>query len=220
MTSIDGISIRRREERDADALLRMFTQPRCQLGMVLEPFGSSSEVQAWFDSHGFDNFEVVAAIDDTAIGYAGLFPCRGRQSHVGSISLFLHDEFHGRGIGTLMMTVMIATADLLVGLRRMQLVVFCDNERAISLYRKFGFEIDGRHECFARRGHEFAAAFTMARLAASEPPQHLNHAEHRQNLRNLVSLYSPCDPDARRASGSRRDDGASQVTAVNHSPLS
>ena len=129
--------------------------------MVLEPFDSADAVQAWFDSNGSNNFEAVATVDNTAIGFAGLFPCRGAQSHAGSLSLFVHDEFQGRGIGALMMTAIVATADILAS-PRPQLTVFCDNERAISLYRKFGFEIEGRHEGFARRDNELLATFTMA----------------------------------------------------------
>jgi L-phenylalanine/L-methionine N-acetyltransferase len=191
MTLNAGITIRQRDERDADALLQMFNQPRCRLGMVLEPFSSVREVQAWFDSYDIDKIELVAAKGDAAIGYAGLFPGRGRQSHVGSISLFLHDEFHGRGIGTLLMIAIIATADILVRLRRIQLVVFSDNERAISLYRKFGFEIDGFHECFARRGDDFVDAFSMARLARKGSSKGSNVEELWRDLRNLISLYKP-----------------------------
>jgi L-phenylalanine/L-methionine N-acetyltransferase len=180
--------IRQREKRDAEALFRMFSQPQCRRGMVLEPFDSADSVQAWFESNGSGNFEAVAAVDDVAIGFAGLFPCRGSQSHVGQLSLFVHDEFHGRGVGALMMTAIIATADLLAGLRRVQLTVFCDNERAIALYRKFGFEIEGRHEGFARRGRELLATYTMARLATGEPSRRFDMARLRHDLREIVSL--------------------------------
>lgn len=180
--------IRRREKTDADALFRMFSQPQCRRGMVLEPFDSADAVEAWFERNGSNNFEAVATIDDTAIGFAGLFPCRGAQSHAGSLSLFIHDEFQGRGIGALMMTAIVATADILAGLRRIQLTVFCDNVRAISLYRKFGFEIEGRHESFARRDNELLATFTMARLATGEPSKRFDMEQLRHELRALVSF--------------------------------
>jgi putative acetyltransferase len=170
-TPADGFSLRQRERRDSDALVAMFNQPRCRLGMVLEPFSSTLDLEAWLESNGAGNFEPVATVDDEAIGLAGLFPCRGTQSHAAWISLFVHDAFHGRGVGTLLMTALIATAHLLE-LSRIQLIVFCDNEGAISLYRKFGFEIEGRHERYARRNDGFAAAFTMSRIAARGTVRH------------------------------------------------
>jgi len=181
-------SIRRREKRDADALYCMFSQPLCRSGMSLEPFGSASDVQAWLESHGSNNFEAVATIDDQAIGYAALYPCGGSQNHVASMSLFIHDEFHDRGIGTLMMRALIATADILVGLRRVQLIVFCDNEPAIALYSKFDFKIEGRLECFVRRVDEFLPVYSMARLTTGE---RANRSNMEQLLSELRTFQGP-----------------------------
>jgi putative acetyltransferase len=50
-------------------------------------------------------------------------------------------------------------------LRRVQLTVFGDNGPAIKLYRRFGFEIEGRHRDFIRRGEGFVDGYTMARLS-------------------------------------------------------
>ncbi len=166
----NGFSLRRREIRDADALFEIFSQPRCRLAMVLEPFSSADEVQAWFDNLGPGAFEIVAVLDDRPIGFAGLYPFPGSQSHSGWMCLFIQDAFDRRGIGTMMMQAIVATSDQLAGLSRIQLTVFCDNDRAISLYRKFGFEIEGRHPCFARRGDLFLGAFTMARIVAPAKP--------------------------------------------------
>ncbi len=166
----NGFSLRRREKRDARAMFQLFSQPRCQRAMVLEPFGSADHVQAWFDSQGPNAFDMVATLNDRAIGFAGLYPFPGAQNHSGWMCRFIHDEFHRRGVGTMMMRALLATSDLLAGLRRIQLVVFCDNEPAIALYRKFGFAIEGRHDCFARQGEMFLAAFTMARIVAPAKP--------------------------------------------------
>jgi putative acetyltransferase len=180
-----GFSIRRREPRDTQALFAMFSQPQCQRAMALEPFGSARDVQAWLDSRGPDICDLVASVDDTAIGFSGLHVCSGSQSHSGWFSLFIHDEFHRRGIGTVMMQAMIAISDLLAGLSRVQLIVFCDNARAICLYRRFGFEIEGRHECYARQGDIFLAAFTMARIV--EPAEPIEPDQMREAVRNLLS---------------------------------
>jgi L-phenylalanine/L-methionine N-acetyltransferase len=177
----------------------------------MEAFGSASDVQDWFDRNSPDSFDVVATVDDKAIGFAGLFLFQGTQNHVGTISLFIHDEFHGRGIGRLLITSIIAIADILVGLRRIQLTVFCDNERAISLYHKFGFKIEGRHECAARQGDEFVATFTMARIIIGEPVKHTNIEQLCGDLRNLISLLQRSD-----APGAARPGNPSQHDTQEH----
>jgi len=183
----NGPSIRQRECRDAEALVRMFNQPRCRLGMVLDPFQSVSELEAWLQNSGSENFEAVATVNDTAIALGGLFQCRDTQNHAAWMILFVHDEFQGRGIGTRMMTVLVATAHIL-GLTRIQLMVVCDNERAISLYRKFGFEIEGRHEHYARRGDEFLTALTMARITPKGTARYLQTEQICRDLRERAAM--------------------------------
>ena len=61
----------------------------------------------------------------------------------------------------------LAVADTTTQLRRIELFVICDNQRAVDLYRQFGFEIEGRHDCFARRKHHFVDVYSMSRIAKS-----------------------------------------------------
>ena len=49
---------------------------------------------------------------------------------------------------------------LLTDIRR----VYADNERAIALYRKFGFEAEGTHRAYALRDGRYVDALAMARL--------------------------------------------------------
>ncbi len=43
------------------------------------------------------------------------------------------------------------------------------NERAIALYRKFGFEVEGRHRGYAMRDGCYVDVFAMARLHPRPP---------------------------------------------------
>jgi hypothetical protein len=50
------------------------------------------------------------------------------------------------GIGTAMMNHIIGWAEKQKGLEKISLAVFSTNKAAISLYRKFGFKIEGVSE--------------------------------------------------------------------------
>lgn len=52
---------------------------------------------------------------------------------------------------------------------RLELTVFTDNERAIALYRKFGFEAEGTHRAYALRDGRYADVLAMARLRPKSP---------------------------------------------------
>ena len=76
----------------------------------------------------------------------------------------VRDDWHGKGVGTAMMRAVIDLADKWLNLARIELTVFTDNESAIALYRKFGFEIEGTHRKYAFRDGEFVDAYAMARI--------------------------------------------------------
>lgn len=62
---------------------------------------------------------------------------------------------------------MQATIDLAekwLGLTRMELEVFVDNEPAIHLYKKFGFEVEGTRVAFAFRDGQYVDTLMMARV--------------------------------------------------------
>jgi putative acetyltransferase len=160
-----GFAVRPRARCDNEALMRLFNQESFQrFGTTLEPFDSPDAVQAWIDGNGPGNFELVGTVEAAVVAFAGLYPLHGRRSHAGSISLCVHEPLQGRGIGTALLRLILASADLLAGLRRLQLEVLANNRRAVALYEAFGFRIEGRHESFARRGDAYVDAFTMARV--------------------------------------------------------
>jgi L-phenylalanine/L-methionine N-acetyltransferase len=165
----ERLVLRARAASDGEGLLALFNQPRCRyFAQLFDDFAGLAELDAWTAAIGKGSFEVVASLGPQLVGYAGLYPLRGRQSHVGWTSVCVHDDHQGQGIGTALLETVIATADLLAGLRRVQLNVYADNERAISLYRRHGFHIEGRHDGFASRDGELVEALTMARVQPAD----------------------------------------------------
>ncbi len=164
--AIADICLRSREARDADALFELFRQPLCRFGLITDPFVSVADLERRLNPNCPNGFEIVAAKAEAAIGYGALFPCPGTRGHVGWISLFVHDGFHGRGIGELMMRAITTTADVAYELDRVELAVRAGNAPALALYRKFGFEVEGLHKAFARRDGVDIDVLTMARLAS------------------------------------------------------
>jgi putative acetyltransferase len=162
---IEGkFSIRQREADDSHGLYELLCQPLCKRGMVSDPFTSAAHFQSWIDGAGPNKFEIVATNENAVAGFAGLFLCHENRKHVGWVTLFVHDRFQSRGIGASLMRLVVAAADRVFSLRRVELTVICENHRAIGLYRRFGFEIEGRHDCFARRDGEYIDVYTMSRV--------------------------------------------------------
>ena len=74
-----------------------------------------------------------------------------------------------QGVGTALMQALCDYADRWMGVLRIELTVYVDNAAAIALYRKFGFETEGRHRGYALRDGRYVDALAMARLHPSPP---------------------------------------------------
>ncbi|MBE6068536.1 MAG: GNAT family N-acetyltransferase [Clostridium lundense] len=103
--------------------------------------------------------------EDTIIGTVGLtVHPNPRTRHCGSIGIMIHKDHQNMGIGTALMQAIIDIADNWLMLIRVELGVFEDNERAIHLYEKFGFEKEGLKRFAAIRKGKYENEYLMARI--------------------------------------------------------
>ena len=159
------IAVRRAEPSDAEAIWKCYTAPLAVRNTLQMPYRSLDSVREQLTKCGEGDHILVAVIDDEVVGVIGLHTSsRPRVNHRGEIGMMVRDDWHGKGVGTAMMRAVIDLADKWLNLARIELTVFTDNESAIALYRKFGFEIEGTHRKYAFRDGEFVDAYAMARI--------------------------------------------------------
>ena len=102
---------------------------------------------------------------EIVIGTAGIFVfANPRTRHCAGIGMMVHKDYQGMGVGTKLMGALLDIADNWLMLKRVELSVFVDNERAIRLYKKFGFSTEGRKIKAGIRSGEYVDEYIMARI--------------------------------------------------------
>lgn len=159
------IKIRHSEPGDAEAFQEIYAQPRALWGTLQLPFPSLEKWREKLSSPSDGLYSLVAEVNGQVVGNLALHHSTSpRRRHTGSLGMGVHDEWQGQGVGTALMEAAIDLADKWLNLTRLELQVFTDNEPAVHLYRKFGFESEGTLRRFAFRDGEYADVYTMARL--------------------------------------------------------
>jgi RimJ/RimL family protein N-acetyltransferase len=87
---------------------------------------------------------IVAVIDDKIIGYLSLSAMqRGRLSHRGDMGISVLKDYWGQGIGSALIEYLMDWAEKSGIIKKIDLQVRVDNDRAVKLYRRWGFKIEG-----------------------------------------------------------------------------
>lgn len=116
-----------------------------------------------------DDFWYVAEDEGQVIGLVMLKRySNARKKHVGVIGLMVDRNYQGMGIGNLLLEKIINLADNKLNIKRLELNVFIDNERAIKLYEKHGFKIEGTQKYAAIKNDSFTDELMMARVISIE----------------------------------------------------
>lgn len=112
---------------------------------------------------------LVAEHEGRLVALAGLTGSKLRRfSHGAELALAVMKDYWGLGIGRHLVQALVDWADA-SGLVRIYLEVVDTNTRAIRLYERFGFEVEGRLRARRKHGEVFADNLTMARLRVPSP---------------------------------------------------
>lgn len=136
------VTLRLLKPDDKEQLLGMFTRLSEDALMWSNPPYDDEKISRWMD-RAKTGLSIAAVFEDNLVGIAAINEyTRPREKGTGGMVIYIHQNFHGVGLGTAM------TKDLLLmaekkGLHRIGLWVVEDNSAAVRLYKKFGFKVEG-----------------------------------------------------------------------------
>ena len=111
------------------------------------------------------HFLVAVSPDNTVLGLVMLtVESNPRRRHSGGLGIMVRTDCQGQGIGTALLEAVLDLADNWLMLCRVELEVYADNQRAVRLYEKFGFEAEGRKREAAVKNGAYVDLLVMARL--------------------------------------------------------
>lgn len=164
--SLEGLTIRRAEADDCSEISEMFKSPKVYSSTLQVPYPSREYWRRRLTENTEGVYTLVGIIDEHLVGTVTVktFPDRPRRNHVGVIDICVHGDWQGKGVGGELMRAILDLADNWLNLTRLELEVYADNEAAIHLYERFGFEVEGTLRRHAFRDGEYIDSKVMGRL--------------------------------------------------------
>jgi RimJ/RimL family protein N-acetyltransferase len=170
------VRIRTARPYDAAALLELKRQLDSETAfMMYEPGERDSSVQDLARdlavvARAPNSVVLLAELGDQLVGYAELTGGSFRRSRATAyVVIGVRAHAAGRGIGAALLRQARDWA-IAHGLHRLELTVMAHNTRAIRLYERMGFTVEGRRcECLLVDG-QFIDELTMAAILPAQPP--------------------------------------------------
>jgi L-phenylalanine/L-methionine N-acetyltransferase len=160
------VTVRGLEEQDHQAVHDILTSAAVIEGTMRVPYAPLNSTTSRLEPRDGVHL-LVAEIAGAVVGFAELVrsPSHPRHAHVAELNLVCtHPDHGGRGVGRALSEAVIDLADNWLNVRRLGLIVFADNQRAIGLYEKLGFVREGVMREFGFRRGEYLDAVVMGRL--------------------------------------------------------
>ena len=169
-----SLILRRVRPSDAAAMAEQLSDPDIFPGLLQVPYANVELWQHRLNTPpvaGSPELLLLAERDGHIVGNAGLHPAATqlRRRHAMMLGISVVPSAQGQGVGHTLMAALLDYADNWAQVLRVELTVFSDNERAIKLYERHGFEHEGRHKAYALRNGVYVDALAMARLHPKQP---------------------------------------------------
>jgi L-amino acid N-acyltransferase len=132
---------------------------------------SEAERVEWYKEHGASMPVVVAQSGGAVVGWGALGSCRAAYTLAGTLedSVYVHHDFHRRGIGSRLLTELIGAARR-NSLRSLLANISADQIPSIRLHEKFGFQkVAHLRQVGEKFNQRFDAVYLQLLLAANQP---------------------------------------------------
>ena len=119
-----------------------------------------------------DNSLFLVAVQPTGkvIGVAGLQGGRRRATrHSGAVGISVDREWRDKGVGSALLRYMIEWAKTSNTITRIELEVMTHNERAIHVYEKLGFKLEGKRLAAMYKDGQYIDIYVMGLLLFDYP---------------------------------------------------
>jgi ribosomal protein S18 acetylase RimI-like enzyme len=169
---MSSISVREATPKDAAALLAhlkaLVAEPGINIPLAADELTTTVEQEKSLLADIAESptaIMLVAEAGSAIVGELSLKAISPRRAvrHVATLGMSVAHAWRGKGVGSALMTEVIAWAPS-AGIKRIELYVYARNAPAIALYEKFGFAIEGRRKAFIREGNEYLDDFVMGRV--------------------------------------------------------
>jgi len=159
---MDGVQLRGLRKSDVADLVDFMSGKNFFRGLTVLPYVSELEVQRLVEP--VDNRHwIIAALDGHAIGYVYLEWGKGRWRNISSLVIGVGDAHVGKGVGRQLVDAALWVGFQYLDLHKIELVVYLDNEGAVSLYESVGFVREGvkRRNAFRDGSHPDALVMSI-----------------------------------------------------------
>lgn len=164
LPEIPGLELRYTSLEDAEPLKEWLMEPGILKGFPMIDLPEVEDsVKHWI---GFSKYKssLTATLDGKAcgIGTLCLMPYR-KLAHQCLLSIIVSKDVRGKGVGTLLMNNLLYLAKDYFGIEVIYLEVY-EGNRAVSLYKRFGFKEIGLQKHFMKENGEYIGKIIMERV--------------------------------------------------------
>lgn len=160
-----GLAVRAARPDDAAGIAAIFADEAVIANTGQLPYRDQAFWQGFWKSKDPGAVELLCEVDGRVAGHLGIVTfAAARRKHVATFGIAVHPDFQGRGVGNALMTEMLRLTDDWMNVVRVELQVASDNERAIALYRKHGFVVEGEARFDNFRRGAYVHSTSMARI--------------------------------------------------------
>jgi putative acetyltransferase len=153
---------------DRGRLLQMVNSFSDETLLWSNPPYDEARIDRWM-SGASDGLSFVAVHEQDIVGIVAIYrQSRPREQGIGGMMIYLHQDFHGVGLGTIMTQRVLKLAKI-TGLHRIGLEVVEDNVVAVQLYKRVGFKVEGvLADAYYGADERYHNMLVMGKLLAEE----------------------------------------------------
>lgn len=164
---MNGIEIRHSNEQDIEQIRQLYAEPTAYANTLQLPFPSAALWAGRLGALPDGSYSLVACRGEEIVGQLGLsVESSPRRKHAAHFGMGVKHSARRTGVGGALVATAVDMAERWLAVSRIELMVYTDNQAAIALYGKFGFDVEGTLRRYAFRDGAFVDVHVMSRVKA------------------------------------------------------